>query len=305
MSSHARVRGRWPLALRSRPAASTPCAPERVFPAGDDRISYSLSGSYLRTDGFSRVDENLGATEEDGARTYTLTGKAGAHVTDIYEISFAGSFSGATADTDPSLSSVSGDGDAETKRKVYSGQVNNLIELLDGRFHNRISAFLLQSDRDFFDSRSAAARYTSINGKSYGGEYQGSLDFAKSTTLTVGARAQIDSGEGFATRSNGLRVPQYDAEFETYSAYGQIELATPAQSRHHGGRSSRRLRERRHSRHLSADGLVAVRSNRHPAARQLRHRCQGADDLSNVLLRARPGRRRHPARQSSARSRNR
>ncbi len=73
---------------------------------------------------------------------------------------------------------------------MYSGQINNLFEALDGRLRNRVSAFLLQSDRDFFDSRSAATRYTSISGQSCGGEYQGSLDLAHATTLTAGARAR-------------------------------------------------------------------------------------------------------------------
>jgi vitamin B12 transporter len=192
--------------------------------AGDDRVNYSVSGSYLYTDGFSRVDENLGASEKDGTRTYTITGKAGARVNDHYRVTFAGSFAGATAETDPSLSSVNGDGDAESKRRVYSGVVSNLFDVLEGRFQNRVSAFLLSSDRDVFDSRSAALRYTRISGKSYGGEYQGTLDLAHSATLTVGARAQIDTGDGAATRSSGLRVPQYDAQFDTCSAYSQIEL---------------------------------------------------------------------------------
>ncbi len=264
--------------------------------ASTDRVNYAVSGSYLYTDGFSRVDENLGAKEKDGTRTFTLTGKAGVQVTDAYEITFAGSFSGANAETDPSLSSVNGDGDATTKRRVYSGQINNLFAALDGRLRNRISAFLLESDRDFFDSRSAATRLTSITGQSYGGEYQGSLDLAPATTLTLGARAQIDTGEGVVTRSNGLSTRQYDAEFDTYSAYGQIELE-PIRNLDltAGGRIDDFENGGSHGTYRLT-GSWLVRADRHAPALELRHRRQGADDLPDLLLRAGSGRRRHVAR---------
>lgn len=189
-----------------------------------DRVNYAVSGSYLYTNGFSRVDERLGATEKDGTRAFTVTGRAGTLVNEAYEVTFAGSLSGANAETDVSLSNVRGDGDAESKRRVYSGQINNLFDLLNGRFRNRVSAFVLKSDRDFYDSRSVSARDTALSGGSYGGEYHGSLALGAATTLSLGARAQIDTGEGIATRADGVRVPQYDAEFDTYSAYGQVEL---------------------------------------------------------------------------------
>jgi vitamin B12 transporter len=191
---------------------------------GSDTAHYAVSGSYLHTDGFSRVSEAIGARERDGVEAFSVTGKTGLRVTDSYELMFAGSVSGANAETDPSLANVSGDGDADTRRRVYSGQLDNLFQLLDGKLQNRASVFLLRSDRDFYDSRSSSARYTSLSGRSYGGEYLVTADVARDARLTLGARLQTDTGEGSMTRSNGLTVRQYDAEFDTRSAYGQIEL---------------------------------------------------------------------------------
>ncbi len=63
----------------------------------------------------------------------------------------------------------------------------------------------------------------SFRGRGYGAEYQGSLDLAQAATLTAGARLQIDTGEAAAT----IKRPACSSvrcEFDTYSAYGQLEL---------------------------------------------------------------------------------
>ncbi len=72
-----------------------------VFRNGEAELS--LSGSYLYTDGFSRVDEDLGASEKDGTRAFTVTGKAGFRSATTTRSRLPARSRAPTAETDPSL----------------------------------------------------------------------------------------------------------------------------------------------------------------------------------------------------------
>lgn len=183
-----------------------------------DRLRYALSGSGLSTDGFSRVDENLGATERDGSELLTFNANLNAGIYDNYAIDLVAHYSDADADTDPSLSGISGDGEASSRRSVSSAQIDNNFTLSAGALRNRLSLFTTRTEREFHNPRNSQSR-SLFDGRSYGAEYQGDIDTGAGT-LVFGARRQVDSARG-SSRGGLGRLRQFDEDFDTDSVYLQ------------------------------------------------------------------------------------
>jgi vitamin B12 transporter len=188
--------------------------------AGD--TSYAFSAGYLDSAGFSRVDEDLGATEADGTQVLTLTGNVSRQISDSYMVELVAHYSQADSDTDPSLSSLAGDGDGSSEREVLTLQLNNEFMAFDDRLNNRVSVFNTTTDRTFFNPRNARP-FSISEGVTYGGEYQGDIAFAEQQ-LTFGLRHQVDTGEGSTDGSAAGRQQQYDASLTTQSLYSQLDL---------------------------------------------------------------------------------
>ena len=184
--------------------------------------SYAFSAGYLTSDGFSRVDEDLGATEDDGTETLTLSGNASHRFSDFYQVELVGQYSNADSDTDPSLSSVAGDGDGSSEREVLSLQLNNNFSIWDDNFNNRVSLFTTQTDRTFYNPRSASP-LSIFDGETAGIEYQGDIDL-QSSVLTFGARYQDDSAVGGSDGGIEGWQPEYDASLSTRSLYAQMDM---------------------------------------------------------------------------------
>lgn len=189
---------------------------------GTTSSQYSLSASFIETDGFSRLDENLGATETDAARILTLTGNYSKQLSDNYTLEVTGHFSDSDADTDPSLSNLSGDGEASSARRVHSLQLNNLFSAMNGLLENRISLFTSGTDREFLVPRNTHA-LSSFEGHSKGIEYQGDLSLSDSTSLLFGARSQTEQGRS-VKHGQSTNILEYDASQDTHSLFAQVEL---------------------------------------------------------------------------------
>lgn len=184
--------------------------------------SYAFSTGYLTSDGFSRVDEDLGATEDDGTETLTLSGNASHRFSDFYQVELVGQYSNADSDIDPSLSSVAGDGDGSSESEVLSLQLNNNFRIWDDNFNSRVSLFTTQTDRTFYNPRSASP-LSIFDGETAGIEYQGDIDL-QSSVLTFGARYQDDSAVGGSDGGIEGWQPEYDASLSTRSLYAQMDM---------------------------------------------------------------------------------
>jgi len=189
---------------------------------GGDAGSFALSANALTTDGFSRVAERLGATEDDGSDSWTLTGRGDYRYSERWATEAAFHASSVDAESDPSIFGAV-DGEAGADKSVYSGRLTQRFdpESFDNTGHD-FTLFAQRTQREFFDATAAVPR-SDCDGSSAGFEYQGTADFEQVSVL-AGLRYQRDSAEH--TRSGpGTVIEQFDADFDTGSVFAQAEFA--------------------------------------------------------------------------------
>lgn len=186
---------------------------------GNDRGEFSLAASALTTEGFSRVARRLGATEDDGTDSWTLTGRGGFQVNDLWRTEAVLQASSVDAETDPNLSGAV-DGDAASERTVVSGRWTQHLTPANGALSHELTLFGQLTDREFFDATDDLPTST-FEGSSLGAEYLARYTLAYGT-LIGGLRTQHDEGEG-DRRSASERVDQFDASFDTHSLFVQGE----------------------------------------------------------------------------------
>lgn len=182
---------------------------------GTESGHYALSSTFLHTDGFSR---NKLGTEEDGAEIFAFSGRGGYKVAPNYFINVAAHISSLKADTDPSLSSASGDGPGTSERFLFSGQIDNIVTT--GTLENKLSVFSLYADREATNPRLATPT-TYYTAESYGVEYQGTLRAQDNLVLTFGGRFQEDQAVNEVGGGGKSKVTQFDGPADNYSGFLQ------------------------------------------------------------------------------------
>ncbi|WP_083567585.1 TonB-dependent receptor [Hyphomicrobium sp. CS1GBMeth3] len=184
---------------------------------GTERGHYAISGTFLQTDGFSR---NKLGSEKDGAEIFTFSGRGGYRVAPNYQVNFAAHVSNLDADTDPSLSSASGDGPGTSERFLFSGQIDNIVTTMGGRLEHKVSLSSLYGDREATNPRNAMPT-TYYRAESYGLEYQGTFRATDALTLTFGSRYQQDQASNEVGGSGLAPISQFDDSIENLSGYAQ------------------------------------------------------------------------------------
>lgn len=193
---------------------------------GNDTGDFSLSARFRDTDGFSRVAERLGATEDDGSTTWTVNGRASLRAGKRWTTELAFQASDVDAETDPSLAGAV-DGDARSQREVISGRLTQrLVPEAWPETSHELTVSGQSTERDFFDATDAVPNSV-FNGSNLALEYQTSFPIGLVDAL-AGARYQRDTGENFRFGPD-QRTDLFDEDFDTRSAFVQGTIA-PAET---------------------------------------------------------------------------
>ncbi len=187
---------------------------------GGEAGTFALSANALTTDGFSRVAERLGATEDDGSDNWTVTGRGDYRYSDRWATEAAFHASSVDAETDPSIFGAV-DGEASAEKRVYSGSLTQRLDPASfANTEHAVTLFAQRTEREFFDA-TVAVPNSDFDGSSTGLEYQGTVDFEQ-VSLLAGLRYQRDSAE-HSRSGPGTVIEQFDAEFDTRSLFVQAE----------------------------------------------------------------------------------
>ncbi len=183
----------------------------------NERLSWRLAASRYATDGFSAYATG---TEDDGYDNTGLSGRLNLKITDAVSLDLRSVWSSGRADFD----AWNGDSRDYGKTQELVAYAGLNIDLLDGRFRNRIGYAHTDTDRRNFNPDNKIQPLTfDSEGQNRRWEYQGA--FAVTETLNTTFGVEHEKSE-MKARSLGDWNPNADygrGEAELNSVYGQVQ----------------------------------------------------------------------------------
>ncbi len=150
-----------------------------------DRLSWRVAAGTFTTDGISAISPENGGFEKDGYTNRTASGRLEWTIVDNVTLDLRGYYALGRADFDSSF----GDPDTPeyTRSEEWLGYAGLNVDLLDGRFRNRIAYSRTNIDRMNRDPRLAEPVTFDARGRNQRFEYQGSYTFAPGWEAVFGA----------------------------------------------------------------------------------------------------------------------
>lgn len=184
---------------------------------GNERLSWRLAASRYSTDSFSAYATG---TEDDGYDNTGLSGRLNLKITDAVSLDLRSVWSSGRADFD----AWNGDSRDYGKTQELVAYAGLNIDLLNGRFRNRIGYAHTDTDRRNFNPDNKIQPLTfDAEGQNRRWEYQGA--FAVTETLNTTFGVEHEKSE-MKSRSLGDWNPNADygrGEAELNSVYGQVQ----------------------------------------------------------------------------------
>ncbi|WP_088348373.1 MULTISPECIES: TonB-dependent receptor [Rhodomicrobium] len=197
---------------------------QRAYAAGSkDGVSVSVGATNFRTSGFSRFD---GGSEDDAARKQSINARLDYDPTDVFGVTVTAARYEVKADTDSiGLTGTPRDAADNVDRVLTMATASAHLSLLGGGLQNRLTAFVTDSDRDFFDDNGARTtpsligKTSTFEGTSRGVEYQGELAPRGVDRLVFGGKLDQQTGLAFDEDTlKGFKL-RYDVEEVWRSAF--------------------------------------------------------------------------------------
>ena len=214
-------RGSGPMSVRaSGMGGSFGTREERVsLSGGNHRIYYSFGESYFENDGFSAVSKRLGATEADGYRNGTLSGRYGWNATENLNIDYVFRFTDADVEIDGFLAD-------DLIRQNRSTQFYNRVQLQsltwDGNLEQKAGFSL--TDTSLIDTNPGFFGIPRFDGTGRQVDYVANLHLLDTNTLTAGADYLGEEGFPF---NNALQTQNLKGVFvQDYFAIGERSHTT-------------------------------------------------------------------------------
>ncbi|ANF54099.1 TonB-dependent receptor [Brevundimonas naejangsanensis] len=183
----------------------------------NERLSWRLAASRYATDGFSAYATG---TEDDGYDNTGLSGRLNLKITDAVSLDLRSVWSSGRADFD----AWNGDSRDYGKTQELVAYAGLNIDLLDGRFRNRIGYAHTDTDRRNFNPDNKIQPLTfDSEGQNRRWEYQGAFAVAETLNTTFGVEHEKSE---MKARSLGDWNPNADygrGEAELNSVYGQVQ----------------------------------------------------------------------------------
>lgn len=183
-------------------------------------VRWRAGGQTFTTDGISAIAPAFGGREKDGYTNRRVTGRAEIALAENVTADLRGYYSrGRNA-----FDATSADSPAYGFTREFVGYVGLRVDLLDGRFRNRLGYGHTDTDRDNFDPRGERARTFDSAGRTRRIEYQGSMALADGWTLLAGVENERSRFSSLSPPpSLAIPVPApARGEAEITSAYAQI-----------------------------------------------------------------------------------
>jgi vitamin B12 transporter len=194
--------------------------------ATQDDISVSVAASNFRTSGFSRFS---GGTEDDATRKQSVHARLDYDPTSNFGLTITGGRYKLDAELDSVGLSSGKDTTDNVDRLLTLASATARLDLLNGDFSNKLTAFITRSDRDFFDDDGFDDPLsvgfdnlpgTSVfEGQSRGFEYQGDLVVRNTDRFVFGGKIDEQSGTAFDEFTLAGVVPRYDVSETWRSAF--------------------------------------------------------------------------------------
>ncbi len=196
---------------------------QRGYAGGSkDGVSVSVAASNFRTSGFSRYS---GGTEPDATRKQSVNARLDYDPSSIFGVTVTAGRYEVNAQLD-SVGLSSGKDTADNTVKVLQiATASAHLNLMNGDLQNKLTAFLADTHRDFFDDNGAqtspfiVGRTSIFDGTSHGLEYQGDLAVRGADHLVFGGKIDQQTGRAFDDDTLFGYQPRYDVEETWKSAF--------------------------------------------------------------------------------------
>jgi len=199
--------------------------------SGDEDFAWRLGGSYLTTDGISSFDERLGGVEEDGYRNAAFNGRAIYKFSETVSADVRGYWSKSRNDFDgfpPPFFSL-GDTNEYGDNEEWVAYAGLNVDLLDGRFHNRVAFAYTDTARQNIDPDSVVPLTFDATSSNARWEYQGTFDIATGYQAVFGLESEKSEMTSVSPSEFDPAPTPLDRDVTINSAYAQIQ-ASPIES---------------------------------------------------------------------------
>lgn len=185
-------------------------------------LRWRIGGQSFTTAGISAIAPAFGGREKDGYRNRQLTGRAEIALTSNLTADLRGYYSSGRTEFD----ATTADNPAYGLNREFVGYAGLRLDLLDGRFRNRVGYGYTDTDRDNFDPRLARRQTFDSAGRNQRLEYQGSFALTDKITAQFGVeneRSRFRSVSPPSSLSVAIPAPAR-GRAEITSVYGQLSV---------------------------------------------------------------------------------
>jgi vitamin B12 transporter len=183
-------------------------------------VTWRIGGQTFTTDGISAISPAFGGVEKDGYTNRSVTGRVEVKIADGVSADLRGYYSRGRNEFD----ATTADSPAYGTNREFVGYTGVNVDLLGGRFRNRIGYGYTDTDRDNYDPRNARAQTFDAAGRNKRMEYQGTLSIVDGLTALFGAeneKSRFRSVSPPASFSTPIPAPAI-GNAEITSFYGQL-----------------------------------------------------------------------------------
>lgn len=165
-------------------------------------VSWRIAGQTFTTGGISALAPELGGRETDGYTNRSLQGRAEIELSSNVTADLRGYYSSGRFDFDD----VGADAPSYGKTKEFVGYAGLNINLLDGRWRNRLGYGHTNTNRENYDPRRERAQTLDANGRNRRFEYEGTFA-ATDTVIALFGVEQEKSSFRSVSPAGSLAIP--------------------------------------------------------------------------------------------------
>jgi vitamin B12 transporter len=173
---------------------------ERIgISGGNELVQYSLSASYLDTDGITAAAKKNGASERDGYERITASSRIGFTPTNNFDLDFVLRYLDSEADLDDGFGVPSDDPDYTAEQKSFFFRTEAGLVLFDDFWEQKLGYSLTDYDRKLIDPAGPLdffgdfkETYKSSLNKI---DWQNNLRLHETNTLTLGVEYEKEKGK--------------------------------------------------------------------------------------------------------------